>query len=110
MRWRFCLADDLWMQVMEKGRKIEKGMTHQLTAAEVVEIMRQFNDSPFQEQVARDLGRSRYKLYDAVGMWLQSDRYVDDRTYRTIEGIARSYLDESLVPGYFGRIRGSLSK
>ncbi len=90
---------------MEKGRKIEKGVTHQLTAEEVGSVMRRFSGSPFQEQVARDLGRSRYKLYDAVGMWLQSERYVDEPTYRTIEGIARSYLDESLVPGYFSRLR-----
>ena len=99
------MADDLWAQVMEKGRKLENGVSNQLTAAEVGNIMRQFNGSPFQEQVARDLRGARYKLYDAVGMWLQSQRYVDEATYRTIEGIARSYLDESLVPGYFGRIR-----
>ena len=90
---------------MEKGRKIEKGVTHQLTAAEVENIMRQFNGSPFQEQVARDLRGARYKLYDAGGMWLQSEKYVDARTYRAIEGFAKSYLDESLVPGYFGRLR-----
>lgn len=98
------MSDDLWSQVMEKGRKIEKGVTHQLTAAEVGNIMCQFNGSPFQEQVARDLRGARYKLYDAVGMWLQSERYVDERTYKAIEGIARSYLDESLVPGYFTRL------
>ncbi len=90
---------------MEKGREIEKGVTHQLTAEESNGFMCRFNGSPFQEQVARDLARSRYKLYDAVGMWLQSKRYVDERTYRTIEGIARSYLNESLVPEYFARLK-----
>lgn len=89
---------------MEKGRKLENGATHQLTTAEVNEIMRQFSGSPFQEQVARDLRGARYKLYDAVGMWLQSEKYVDARTYESIRGIAKSYLDESLVPGYFSRL------
>ena len=90
---------------MSKGRKLEKGLTHQLTSAEVNKIMRKFNGSPFQEQVVRDLRGARYKLYDAVGMWLGSRQYVDEETYRAIEGIAKSYLDESLVPGYFGRIK-----
>ena len=90
---------------MEKGRKTERGATHQLTPQEVNHVMRKFHGSPFQVQVARDLRVGRYKLYDAVGMWLQSDQYVDQRTYRAIEGIARSYLDESLVPGYFGRLQ-----
>ena len=89
---------------MEKGRKLEKGMTHQLDLEEVNQITRKFK-GPFQEQVSRDLRGARYKLYDAVGMWLQSERYVDDRTYRTIEGIARSYLDETLVPEYFARLK-----
>lgn len=97
--------ESLWSQVMEKGRKTEKGVTHQLTPDEVNKVMRKFNGSPFQVQVERDLRVARYKLYDAVGMWLQSERYVDERTYRAIEGIARSYLDESLVPGYLGRLR-----
>lgn len=99
------LAEDLWPQVMEKGRKLEKGMTHQLTPDEVNQITGRFNGSPYQEQVARDLRGTRYKLYDAVGMWLQSERYVDEPTYRTIKEIARSYLDESLVPGYFSRLQ-----
>ena len=89
---------------MSKGRKLEKGLTHKLTSAEVDKIQRKFADSPFQEQVARDLRGARYKLYDAIGMWLGSRQYVDEKTYRTIEGIAKSYLDESLVPGYFSRI------
>lgn len=99
------MSDDLWSQVMEKGKKIEKGVTHQLTSVEVGEIMRKFEGSPFQEQVTRDLRGARYKLYDAVGMWLQSERYVDEPTYRSIEAIARSYLNESLVPGYFTRLK-----
>ena len=99
------MSDELWSQVIEKGRKFERGVTHQLTSVEVGEIMQKFNGSQFQEQVARDLRGARYKLYDAVGMWLQSERYVDQKTYGTIEGIARSYLDESLVPGYFSRLQ-----
>lgn len=90
---------------MSKGRKLEKGLTHKLTYAEVDQIQRKFDGSPFQEQVVRDLRGARYKLYDAVGMWLGSQQYVDEKTYRTIEGIAKSYLDESLVPGYFSRIK-----
>lgn len=89
---------------MSKGRKLEKGLTHQLTSAEVDRIQRKFIGSPFQEQVARDLRGARYKLYDAIGMWLGSRHYADEQTYQIIEGIAKSYLDESLVPGYFSRI------
>lgn len=88
---------------MSKGRKLEKGLTHRLTTPEVDKIVRLFDGSDFQVQVQRDLRGARYKLYDAVGMWLGSRQYVDEKTYRTIEGIAKSYLDESLVPGYFGR-------
>ena len=104
-----CLSDELWNEVMSKGRKLEKGLTHQLTSAEVDKIMRKFNGNSFQEQVVRDLRGARYKLYDAVGMWLGSRQYVDEKTYRTIERIAKSYLDDSLVPGYFSRIRGSVT-
>ena len=97
--------ESLWSQVMEKGWKTERSVTHQLTPDEVNKIMRKFNGSPFQMQVERDLRVGRYKPYDVVGMWLQSEQYVDQRTYRAIEKIARSYLDESLVPGYFTRLK-----
>lgn len=90
---------------MAKGRKLEKGLTHKMTAQEVNGIISKFNDSDFQIQVKRDLLGPKYKLYDALGMWLGSRNYVDERTYGTIEGIARSYLDESLVPEYFGRLK-----
>lgn len=89
---------------MSKGRKIERGLTHKLTPQEVSGIIRRFDGSDFQVQVQRDLLGAKYKLYDAVGMWLGSRQYVDERTYGTIDDIAESYLDGSLVPEYFGRL------
>ena len=60
---------------------------------QLVEILNRF-DFPFNLQAEKDL--KLYPLYDAVGMWLDSGRYLDDRTYKTIEEIAKDFLNGKL--------------
>ena len=86
------------------GRTIERGLTNRLYGGEIADIMERFDQALFQIQVWRDLAVARYKLYDAVGMWLQSQTYVTPATYEEIKLAARDYLNQTLVPAYFQRL------
>jgi hypothetical protein len=90
---------------MTKGKQAEKGLTNKLSPQEAYSIIRRFDDSDFQVQVERDLRGARYKLYDALGMWLNFQLYIDEKTYETIEKTARDYINGRLVPGYFSRLQ-----
>jgi hypothetical protein len=72
------LKDKLWKEVMEKGRKQEKGIANILNEDELTTIVATAEDfwcNPnFIRQIAWDLGYAKYKLYDWIGMLL-SDRY-----------------------------------
>ena len=57
---------------------------------QLLEIVNRFG-FPFILQAEKDL--KLYPLYDAIGMWLDSGKYVDDGTYKTIEEIARDFLN-----------------
>lgn len=84
---------------------LERGLTNGLYGGEIADIMERFSDGPFQIQVWRDLAPTRYKLYDATGIWLQSKPYLTTPAYQQVESVAHDYLDESLVPAYFQRLR-----
>jgi hypothetical protein len=72
------LKDKLWKEVMEKGRKQEKGIANILNEDELTTIVATAEDfwcNPnFIRQIAWDLSTAKYKLYDWIGMLL-SDRY-----------------------------------
>lgn len=59
---------------MEKGRKQEKGITHNLTNDEILTIVATAEalgcNQNFIKQLAWDLLVARYKLYDEIGMLL----------------------------------------
>jgi hypothetical protein len=72
------LKDKLWKEVVEKGRKQEKGTINRLNEDELTTIVATadaFRCNPkFISQIAWDLSTAKYKLYDWIGMLL-SDRY-----------------------------------
>lgn len=90
---------------MAKGRSLEKGLTNQLYGTEIADIMERFGDAPFQIQVWKDLAATKYKLYDAVGMWLQSKSCLTGKGYEQVLSSASAYIDETIAPDYFRRIR-----
>lgn len=94
---------------MDKGRSLERGATNWLTGPEVASVMERFEESLFQIQVWRDLAVARYKLYDAVGMWLQSTRSLTPSTYEQVQSAANGYIEETLVPEYFSRLKSESS-
>jgi hypothetical protein len=100
-----AISGELWSRVIAKGRELERGSTNGLLGPEIADIMDRFSDAGFQIQVYRDLVVARYKLYDATGIWLQSRPYVSDAIYGEIESAGQAYLDESLAPAYFRRLR-----
>jgi len=72
------IKDKLWVEVVKKGKKIEKDITNKLDDSEIKTILataEAFGCHPdFIEQIYWDLGVTRYNLWDWIGMLL-TDRY-----------------------------------
>ena len=64
----------LWKKVIEKGKKQEKGLTHNLSDDEIATIVATASalgvNRNFLAQLIWDLTVARYKLWDEIGMLL----------------------------------------
>jgi len=64
----------LWMAVMEKGKKLERGVTHELSDDEVITILATIDffqpNENFLKQAVFDLRVAKYEIYDWVAMLL----------------------------------------
>jgi hypothetical protein len=91
---------DLWQELVTEGRKIEKGVTHEMTPLQILKIhdwidyigVPQGVENPMElnRMLRYDLQVARYKLYDVTGMVMQG-RWGDELT-ELGHKIAKSYV------------------
>lgn len=80
------------------------GLTNWLYGSEMADLMERLEDSAFEIQLWRGLVVATHKLYDALGMWLQSRAFLSAATRLSLRSAANSYLDQTLTTAYFRRL------
>jgi len=113
------LFNELHSELLEKGKKLEKGTTHKLEPPFIETIIKTLEyfgaDSGQLGQVAFDLLRAKYKIFDWLGMCytgrLERDdeffsSYYETKVFKTIEKMVKLYLLQNHVGGFAWWLRG----
>jgi hypothetical protein len=102
----------LWIELIENGRTKEKGLTNRLSDADIVTIRDTLDYFGVRAtgQVVFDLHTAKYKVYDALGMWLQSglrdagaEAPEDDRN--VLVALANVYIHTAYVTQFVDYLR-----
>lgn len=99
-------------QLVTVGRKIEKGMTHELPDEMVECVLGTLYyygaKSDLLSLVSFDLLRAKYKIWDWLGMCLtgRTDERTDSSVYKCIEKMAKLYVDMENVGGWAWFLNG----
>lgn len=74
--------ETLWKQLIENGRIKEKGITNKLAQTDLITIIEtlEFFGVEARGQIIFDLHFAKYKVYDALGMWLQGGLSKNQQT------------------------------
>lgn len=92
-------AEELWREIVESEEKVEKGITHKMTNAQVMRIVSSIppEAETFIKQVKYDLAIPRFKLWDEIGMLLtgRCKGYPegDEKPCEWSKLVARAYIE-----------------
>lgn len=105
---------ELHSQLIDVGKKLERGSTHRLEEPFIETLLatlEYYGASQNQlRQVHFDLVKARYKIFDALGMWytgrLEDPNNTVSQVQDCLEKMVRLYILQSDVGGFAWFLRG----